>query len=245
MPNIQDKVVVITGASSGIGAETAKVLASKGARLVLGARRKDRLFRVVGELRESGGTALAEPTDVTRFDEVQRLAQFALDAFGEIDVLVNCAGIMPVSPLSMARMEEWNRVIDTNIKGVLHGIGAVLPAMKERGEGHIINLASIAGHQVFPNMAVYCATKHAVCALSEGLRKENPEIRVTLISPGMVATELTESIELEVYRKGFQEAYLRQAMTPKAVASAITYAINQPPSVEINEVVLRPTSQEV
>src|SRR5208283_1523477 len=192
MENIKGKVVVITGASSGLGEATARLLSAEGASVVLGARRVDRIQSLANELNNKGGKALALATDVTDHDQVKKLVDSAMQKFGRIDVMINNAGIMPHSPLERLKIDDWNRTIDVNIKGVLYGIAAALPHMKQQKAGHIINVSSVAGHKVAPAGAVYAATKHAVRALSEGLRQEvKPyNIRTTVISPGAVATEL-------------------------------------------------------
>ena len=190
---MKDKIIVITGASSGIGEETAKLLASKGARVVLAARRVERLDALVAEIKENGGAAIAKATDVRQREDLDALIELAVSEYGQVDVLINNAGIMLVAPMAMVKVDEWDKMIDVNVKGLLYGIAAALPGMKERGEGHIINVASVAGHKVLPNFTVYCATKHAVRAISEGLRMENPDLRVTTISPGLIKTELEDS----------------------------------------------------
>ena len=196
MEAIKGKVVVITGASSGLGEATARMLSAHGATVVLGARRLDRLQKLANELTASGGQALAVATDVTQRDQVQRLVDTAVQKFGRIDVMLNNAGLMPHSPIERLKVDEWERMVDVNIKGVLYGIAAALRYMKQQKSGHIINVSSVAGHKVTPNAAVYCATKYAVRALSEGLRQEIKayNIRTTIISPGAVATELPDSI---------------------------------------------------
>ncbi|MCA0974661.1 SDR family oxidoreductase [Halomonas denitrificans] len=242
---IQDKVVIITGASSGLGEATAKRLAKGGARLVLGARRDDRLKRLCEEIKAEGGQAVYRVTDVTDREQVEALAQLARDEFGRIDVLVNNAGLMPLSPLDKLKVDEWDQMVDVNIKGVLYGIAAVLPTMREQHEGHVINLSSVAGHVVFPAAAVYCATKFAVKALTEGLRQESGgEIRATNISPGAIDTELTHSISDDDTAKGVNELYTL-AIDADAVARAIAFAVEQPADVDVNELVLRPTRQEL
>ncbi|HLO52078.1 MAG TPA: SDR family oxidoreductase, partial [Kamptonema sp.] len=195
MSEIQNKVVIITGASSGLGEATAQRLGANGAKLMLAARREDRLKELVDAIAKSGGTASYRVTDVIDRAQVESLAQETLTTYGRIDVLINNAGLMPLSPLDQVKVEEWDRTIDVNIKGVLYGIAAVLPIMRQQKSGHIINVSSVAGHKVFSGSAVYCATKYAVRAISEGLRLEsNGEIRSTNISPGAVATELTTTI---------------------------------------------------
>jgi len=244
--NIADKVVVITGASSGIGESTAKLLARHGAKVVLAARRKDRLDAAVQEIAAAGGTAISCAVDVTKRVEVEALIRAAVDSFGRVDVIVNNAGIMPIAPIEALKVEEWDRQIDVNIKGVLYGVAAVLPHMQKQQSGHIINLASVFGIKVFaPGGTVYCATKSAVRALTEGLRMElhSHNIRCTMVSPGAVATELPESSSEEATRKNLRELY-KMAMPANAIARAIAYAIEQPAEVEIDEIVIRPTAQD-
>ena len=244
--NIADKVVVITGASSGIGESTAKLLARHGAKVVLAARRKDRLDAAVQEIAAAGGTAISCAVDVTKRVEVEALIRAAVDSFGRVDVIVNNAGIMPIAPIEALKVEEWDRQIDVNIKGVLYGVAAVLPHMQKQQSGHIINLASVFGIKVFaPGGTVYCATKSAVRALTEGLRMElhSHNIRCTMVSPGAVATELPESSSEEATRKNLRELY-KMAMPANAIARAIAYAIEQPAHVEIDEIVIRPTAQD-
>lgn len=240
MSEIKGKVVIITGASSGLGKATAHRLARSGAKLVLAARREERLVELRDAIREEGGDAIYQVTDVTDRNQVEALAGAAKDAYGRIDVLVNNAGVMPLSPLDELKVEEWDLMIDVNIRGVLYGIASVLPTMREQHAGHIINLSSVAGHMVFPASAVYSATKFAVKALSEGLRQEGDgEIRSTNISPGPVATELTSKISDSDTAKQVDEMY-ETAMAPDAIARAIAYAIEQPADVDINEIIIRP-----
>ncbi len=242
---IQDKVIVITGASSGLGEATARRLAKNGAKLVLGARREDRLKELVSAIEADGGTAIYRVTDVTDRAQVEALANAARDTYGRIDVLLNNAGLMPLSPLDQLKVDEWEQMVDVNIKGVLYGIAAVLPIMREQKTGHVINLSSVAGHVVFPAAAVYCATKYAVKALSEGLRMEsNGEIRSTNISPGAVATELTSKISDPETAEGVNELYA-SAIDADAIARAVTFAIEQPGDVDVNELIIRPTQQEL
>ena len=244
--NIADKVVVITGASSGIGERTAKLLARYGARIVLGARRMDRIDAIVKEISAAGGKAIGFAVDVTMRAEVEALIQGAVDSFGRVDVMVNNAGIMPIAPMAELKVEEWDRMIDVNIKGLLYGVAAVLPIMQKQKQGHIINMASVFGIKVFaPGATVYCATKFAVRALTEGLRMElhSQNIRCTMVSPGAVATELPESSSEEATRKNLREFY-KMAIPADSIARAIAYAIEQPAEVEIDEVVIRPTAQD-
>lgn len=242
---IAGKVVVITGASSGIGEAIAQHLASCGAHVALGARRKDRLEALAGRIRDAGGRAEAFVTDVTRRTDVEALVQGAVQAFGRIDVLVNNAGIMPLSPLARLKVDEWDRMVDVNIKGVLYGIAAALPLMLEQKSGHIINVSSVAGHVVFPTSAVYCGTKFAVRAITEGLRREaRPHVRATIISPGAVESELAHTItdrETAEMVEGFRSI----AIPAEAIARAVAYAIAEPPDVGVNEVLVRPVAQEL
>jgi NADP-dependent 3-hydroxy acid dehydrogenase YdfG len=243
---IADKIVVITGASSGIGESTAKLLARHGAKVVLGARRKNRIDAVVKEISAAEGKAIGFTVDVTKRAEVEALIQAAVDSFGRIDVIVNNAGIMSLAPVEALKVEEWDRQIDVNIKGVLYGVAAVLPHMQKQKNGHIINIASVFGIKVFaPGGTVYCATKSAVRALTEGLRIElhSQNIRCTMISPGAVATELPEGSSEEATRENLREFY-KMAIPADSIASAIAYAIEQPAEVEIDEVVIRPTAQD-
>ncbi|MEH2123449.1 SDR family oxidoreductase [Nostoc sp.] len=245
MSLIQNKVVIITGASSGLGEATAKRLAASGAKLMLAARREDRLKELVGAIAKSGGTATYQVTDIADRAQVEALAKETLSTYGRIDVLINNAGLMPLSPLDQVKVEEWDRMIDVNIKGVLYGIAAVLPTMRQQKSGHVINLSSVAGHKVFAGSAVYCATKYAVRAISEGLRLEsNGEIRSTNISPGAVATELTNTITDTDTAAGINQLYTI-AIDADAIARAIAYAIEQPDDVDVNEMIIRPTRQEL
>ncbi|MBT2728153.1 MULTISPECIES: SDR family oxidoreductase [unclassified Bacillus (in: firmicutes)] len=245
MSNIQEKVVIITGASSGIGEATAKELASRGAKLVLAARREDRLKKLQEEIQNSGGQAIYKITDVTSHEQMEELAELTLKEFGKIDVLVNNAGVMPHSFLYKKKVDDWNKMIDVNIKGVLYAIAAVLPTMREQKSGHIINVSSVAGHVVGAGSTVYAGTKHAVRAISEGLRKEEAgnNIRSTIISPGAVATELTNSITDMDLKPGIDKIY-EGAIDADSIARAIAFAIEQPADVAINEMIIRPTSQE-
>lgn len=245
MSNIQNKVVIITGASSGLGEATARRLAAQGAKLMLAARREDRLEALHKEIEQAGGTAAYRVTDVVDRAQVQALADATLETYGRIDVLVNNAGLMPLSPLDQVKVDEWERMVDVNIKGVLYGIAAVLPTMRQQKSGHIINISSVAGHKVFPAGAVYCATKYAVRAISEGIRLEsNGEIRSTNISPGAVATELPNTISHNDTASGVNQLY-SIAIDADAIARAISFAIEQPSDVDINEIIIRPTQQEL
>ena len=243
--NIEGKVVVITGASSGLGEATARMLGAQGATVVLGARRVDRIVALADELVKAGGRALALQTDVTRSDDVKRLVDAAVDTFGRIDVIVNNAGLMPSSPLDRLKIDDWDRMIDVNIKGVLYGIAAALPHMQRQKGGHIVNVSSVAGHRVRAGTAVYSATKHAVRVLTEGLRQEvKPwDIRTTIISPGAVATELPDSITESDVQAGVK-AFYEIAIPADSFARAVVYALSQPDDVDINEILFRPTKQE-
>ena len=245
-PNIADKVVVITGASSGIGESTARLLAGSGAKVVLGARRRDRIDALVKDITAKGGAALGFQADVTKRSEVEALVQGAIHQYGRIDVIVNNAGIMPIAPMAALKVEEWDRMIDVNIKGLLFGVVAVLPIMQKQKQGHIINMSSVGGFKVWaPGGTVYSATKFAVRAITEGLRMEHKadNIRCTIISPGAVATELPEGNSEEDTRKNLREFY-KIAVPADSVARAIAYAIEQPAEVDVNEIVIRPTKQD-
>ncbi|WP_025092717.1 SDR family oxidoreductase [Bacillus safensis] len=246
MSNIQGKVVIITGASSGIGESAAKELASKGAKVVLAARRKDRLERLQAEIQSSGGQATYKVTDVTSHKQMKDLADYTLKEFGQIDVLVNNAGIMPQAFLAENKVEEWDKMIDVNIKGVLYAIATIVPSMRERKSGHVINLSSVAGHNIYPGGTVYCGTKFAVKAISEGLRQEEAmngtNVRVTNISPGAVKSELLETITDPTMKEGMEDFY-QVAIEATSIAHAITYAIEQPSDVGVNELIIRPTVQ--
>lgn len=245
MSEIQNKVVIITGASSGLGEATAHRLAASGARLMLAARREDRLQELVEKIAQAGGTASYQVTDVADRKQVQALADATLKTYGRIDVLVNNAGLMPLSPLDQLKVDEWDQMVDVNIKGVLYGIAAVLPTMRQQSSGHIINISSVAGHKVFAAGTVYCATKYAVRAISEGVRLEsNGEIRSTNISPGAVATELPNTISHDDTAAGVGQIY-SIAIDADAIARAIAYAIEQPGDVDVNEIIIRPTRQEL
>lgn len=243
MTAIKGKVVVITGASSGIGEATARLLSSQGAHVVMGARRLERLETLAATIHAEGGSVAYQRLDVTEFDQMQEIVRLAQSRFGRLDVVLNNAGVMPLSPLEALKIDEWNRMIDVNIRGVLHGIAAGLPRMREQGFGHFINVASIGAYAVSPTAAVYCATKYAVRAITEGLRQEvGRDIRVTLVSPGVTESELAESISDEQTRQLMRE-YRREAIPASAIARAIAYAIEQPTDVDVNELVVRPTAQ--
>jgi NADP-dependent 3-hydroxy acid dehydrogenase YdfG len=244
---IAGKVIVITGASSGLGEATARYLADRGATVVLGARRAERLQVLVDEITRTGGKASAIVTDVTDAAQVQGLVDAAVGQHGRIDVILNNAGVMPHSPLERRKIDDWDRTIDINIKGVLYGIAAALPHMQRQKSGHIINVSSVAGHRVGPGSAVYAATKTAVRVISEGLRQEvKPwNLRTTIISPGAVATELPNSITEADVAKGIGQFYEQYAIPADSFARAVGFAISQPDDVDINEILFRPTRREL
>lgn len=237
---MMDKTVLITGASSGIGVGIARELAAAGARLMLGARRTDRLDALATELRRLGGLVEYRGLDVTRRDDVAAFAEASRVKFGQIDAIVNNAGVMPLSLMTSLKVDEWDRMVDVNIKGVLYGIAAVLPEMTSRGAGHIVNIASIGALSVSPTAAVYCATKYAVRAISDGLRQERTDIRVTCIHPGVVESELAGTITDPVAVDAMK-AYRAIALQPDAIGRAVRYALEQPEDVDVNEIVIRPT----
>lgn len=238
MINLPQTTILITGASSGIGEATARELAASGARLFLGARRTERLALLAQELGENVAWHSLDVVDADSFDAFVAAAE---TRFGRIDALVNNAGVMPLAPLAALKRGEWKRMIDVNIHGVLNGIAAVLPRFSAQGGGHIINVASIAAHKVVPSAAVYCGTKHAVRAITEGLRLEHDDIRATLISPGVVATELGHDISAPAVAEALVE-WRKQSLTPDAIARAVRFALEQPAGVDVNEIIVRPTS---
>jgi NADP-dependent 3-hydroxy acid dehydrogenase YdfG len=243
MSDVKGKVVAITGASSGIGEAAARLLAAEGAKVVLGARRTDRLAAIAADIGKAGGEAEAKALDVTRRDDVASFVKAAQDRFGRLDVLVSNAGLMPLSPLDALKVDEWERMIDVNIKGVLYGIAAALPVFRQQQAGHFINVASVAGHRISPNGVVYAGTKFAVRAISEGLRQEaGDKLRVTVISPGAVESELAETISDSVLKERTRD-YRKMAIPAEAIARAMAYAIGQPPDVDVNEILIRPTAQ--
>lgn len=244
MPGLNSKVVLITGASSGIGEGTARQLAANGARVVLGARRTQRLKAIAEDIEEAGGAVRVRALDVTDRDDMEAFAAFAEAEFGQIDVLVNNAGVMPLSPLSALKVDEWNWMIDVNIRGVLHGIAAVLPRMEAQGHGHIVNVSSVGGFVVQPTAAVYAATKFAVRAISEGLRKESDNIRCTCVYPGVIESELANTISDPIARERMQ-SYRKIAIQPDAIGRSIQFAIEQPNDVDVNEIVVRPLATQV
>ncbi|WP_042162492.1 SDR family oxidoreductase [Paenibacillus gorillae] len=247
MENIKSKVVIITGASSGIGEATAKLLASHGAKVVLAARRAERLQQVVNEIHAAGGEALSFQADVTSSEDMNNLAQFANQKYGKVDVLINNAGVMPVSQLNELRVSDWDQMIDVNIKGVLYAIAGVLPIMREQQSGHVINVSSVMGHIVSPTSAVYSATKFAVRAIAEGLRQEESPvsgIRSTIIAPGIVDTEILGTITSPDVAQT-NDIVRSMSISPDRIANAIAYAINQPADTSVNEVIIRPTIQPI
>lgn len=242
MSHITGKVILITGASSGIGEATARLLGSRGAKVVLGARRIERLEALAAEINDAGGSAVAQALDVTRRDDMQAFVDNAAERFGRVDVIINNAGVMPLSKLEALKVDEWDRMIDVNIRGVLHGIAAGLPLMQRQRSGQFINIASIGAYAVSPTAAVYCATKYAVRAISEGLRQEvGGDVRVTLISPGVTESELADSISDEGARRVMQD-FRQIALPADAIARAIAYAIDQPDDVDVSELIVRPTA---
>lgn len=236
-----DKIILITGASSGIGEAIARLLAEAGNTVILGARRIDRLARLVVEIEAAGGIARCRKLDVTSRADMQAFVDAALAEFGRVDVIVNNAGIMPLSPMSSLKIDEWDAMIDVNIRGVLYGVAAVLPTMNAQGSGQIINISSIGGLAVSPTAAVYCATKFAVRAISDGLRQENDKLRVTVICPGVVESELADSISDATARETMK-AFRSISISPSAIARAVRFAIEQPEDVDTNEIVVRPTA---
>jgi len=244
MTGIDGKVVAITGASSGIGEATALLLAERGARVVLGARRSDRLESVATRIVAAGGAVAQVPTDVRRRSDLTGLVGLATERFGQLDVLISNAGVGLISPLDELRVEDWEEMIDVNLRGVLYGIAAALPIFREQGSGHFVNTVSTAGLRIAPLQSVYAGTKNAVRAISEGLRMEaGDKLRVTMVSPGFVHTDFAESMSnLEVRRQTLATRD-QIAMPPDAIARAIAFAIEQPPNVDVGEIVVRPTAQ--
>ncbi|QJU60860.1 SDR family oxidoreductase [Sphingomonas sp. AP4-R1] len=238
MSGVSEKVVLVTGASSGIGEATVRELAAAGARLFIGARRGERLKALAEELGDAVAWSELDVTDAASFDAFAAAAEAR---FGRIDVLVNNAGVMPLSPLAALKRDEWKRMIDVNIHGVLNGIAAVLPRFLAQKSGHVVNVASVGAHLVLPTAAVYCGTKYAVWAITEGLRQEHDDIRSTIISPGVTATELGDDISDPQVASALKE-WRQKSLTPDAIARAIRYALEQPEGVDINEVIVRPTA---
>jgi NADP-dependent 3-hydroxy acid dehydrogenase YdfG len=245
MSETNNKVVAITGASSGIGEATALLLAERGATVVLGARGLDRLAALADRIVRAGGQAAYASTDVRRRDDQSALVKLACERYGKLDVFVNNAGVMPISPLDDLRVEDWEEMIDVNIKGVLYGIAAALPVFRAQGFGQFVNIASVAGHKTTPTMAVYSGTKFAVRAVSEGLRQEaGDHLRVTIVSPGMVRTNFAEGVTSQTVRAQLEHSRDTFAMPADAIARAIAFAIEQPSDVDVNEIVVRPTAQK-
>ena len=244
---IKDKVVIITGASSGIGYATALKLANEGAKLAVGARRTDRLENLVKEIEKTNGEILSRRLDVTKKTDCNDLVNATIKKWGKVDVIINNAGLMPLSFVKNLKIDEWDQMVDVNIKGVLYCTAAVLPQMREAKSGHIINVSSVAGRIVFPAGSVYCATKHAVTAFSEGLRQElspRNNIRITTIEPGVVSTELTSTITDESLEKFVEASKNMEALKAEDIADAIIFAINAPNHVNVNEILVRPTTQD-
>lgn len=245
--NIKGKVIIITGASSGMGESAARHLANEGATVVLAARRNERIQALADGINSNDGKALAKQTDVTRREQLKALVDSTIKSFGRVDVIINNAGVMLLSPLEQLKVDEWDQMIDVNIKGVLYGIAAVLPYMKKQKAGHIINVSSVAGHKIWPNSAVYGATKFAVRAISEGLRQEAKpyNIRTTIISPGSVDTELLNHISDRDIVESVHKRTDEYALPPEAFARIVAFAISQPDEVDINELLFRPVQQIV
>ena len=244
MSTVNGKVIAITGASSGIGQASALLLAERGAKLVLGARGTDRLKSLADRIIASGGEAVWLRTDVKQRDDLSRLVKLACNQFGKLDVLISNAGVGPISPLDELRVEDWEEMVDINLKGVLYGIAAALPIFRKQGFGHFINTASVAAHRIVPNMAVYAGTKIAVLAISEGLRQEaGDKLRVTVISPGFTRTNFAESMTNPTVKAQIVESMEKFAMPPDAIARAMAFAIEQPAEVDVGEIIVRPTAQ--
>ena len=243
--SIENKVVAITGAGRGIGRATALLLASRGAKVVLGARREAEIAAVAGEIEAAGGQAVCKPTDVTKREDLQALVDFACHRFGRLDVLVNNAGIGPISRFDALRVPDWDAMIDVNMKGMLYGIAAALPAFGRQGSGHVVNVLSTAGLKILPTMGVYAATKNAMRTATEALRQEaGPHLRVTEVSPGFVDTDFAASIADPGVRAGIEKRKRELAIAPDAIARAVAFAIEQPDDVEISSLVVRPTAQD-
>lgn len=244
---IKDKVAIITGASSGIGYATALKLSKAGAKIAIGARRVEKLEELAKQITNNGGEVFYQKLDVTKREECENFAKAVLQKWNSIDILVNNAGLMPLSFFKSLKFDEWDRMIDVNIKGVLYTTGAVITHMKEKKSGHIVNLSSVAGRIVFPAGSVYCATKHAVAAFSEGLRQEfsvRSNIRVTSIEPGVVATELNDTITDESLKGFVENTKKMEALQADDIANAILYVVDSPNHVNVNEILIRPTTQE-
>ena len=244
---IKDKVAIVTGASSGIGYATALALSKAGAKVAIGARRTEKLSELENEITKNGGQAFSQKLDVTKKSDCDSFVNSVMEKWGGVDILVNNAGLMPLSFIKNLKVDEWDQMIDVNIKGVLYCTGAVISHMVEKKSGHIINISSVAGRIIFPSGSVYCATKHAVTALSEGLRQEfstRKNIRITCIEPGVVSTELTNTITDESLKDFVENAKKMQSLSAQDIANAILYAVEAPEHVNVNEVLIRPTTQE-
>lgn len=244
---IMGKVAIITGASSGIGHATALALSKSGAKIAIGARRTDRLSELEKEITKNGGEVFSQKLDVTKKTECDSFVNAVLEKWGSVDVLVNNAGLMPLSFVKNLKIDEWDQMIDVNIKGVMYCTAAVVPHMREKKSGHIVNISSVAGRIVFPAGSVYCATKHAVAAFSEGLRQElsvRGNIRVTCIEPGVVATELTNTITDESLQGFVENTKKMETLQAEDIANAIVYAVDSPNHVNVNEILIRPTTQD-
>ena len=244
---IQNKVAIVTGASSGIGYATAFALSKAGAKVAIGARRLDRLANLEKKIQENNGEVYSQKLDVTKKDQCDSFVNNVLEKWGSVDILVNNAGLMPLSFVKNLKISEWDQMIDVNIKGVLYCTGAVVNHMIEKKSGHIVNISSVAGRIVFPAGSVYCATKHAITAFSEGLREElsvRKNIRVTCIEPGVVSTELTNTITDESLQSFVENAKKMEALKAEDIANAILYAVEAPTHVNVNEILIRPTTQE-
>ena len=240
-----EKIVVITGGGSGIGRATAQLLASRGAKVVLGGRREAQLLAVAEEIKRAGGEAVYRPTDVTQCSDLEALTALACERYGRLDVLINNAGIGPISRFDALRVDDWDMMIDVNIKGVLYGIAAALPIFQRQGSGHIVNVISTAGLKILPTMGVYAATKNAVRTITEALRQEaGPDLRVTEVSPGMVATGFVDSMTDETAKATVQKRMGAIAIPPEAIARGIAFAIEQPPEIDVGSIVIRPTAQD-
>lgn len=244
MSGIEGKVIIITGASSGIGEATALLLTERGAKVVLGARGSDRLEALANRIAAAGGEAAYAPTDVKRREDLSNLVALAIERYGKLDVFINNAGVAPISLLDELRVEDWEEMIDVNLKGILYGIAAALPVFRRQGFGHFVNVISTAGIQITPTMAVYAGTKNAVRTITEGLRQEaGDKLRVTGISPGFVNTNLADSMTNPEVKSQINDQMNKMAIPPVAIARAIAFAIEQPADVDVNEIVIRPTAQ--